>query len=556
MDFNEALQHAGILPSEINEQKGVRIPEHVREAIRGYMPRYLWIVDNYEQYDDTGWELNETARKLRRLHCEACGNDEIEQRRGKRWKIRLGQNEEHKCPMCGASVTVKHVSRGFKSIEDRVDVVWYDKSAIDPEVIVGYAAHCARYFSEVDPREPWELDASVSIREAAAIRWGEGGVRIKTKPIWQETGNGRYEIVEFMYKRVKSMEAFSFGDTCFSYQTAPDRFLLDETLTKAVRDTPFERAWNECYLTVDGLYTMDFIARHPCVEYMTKLRMETLVRKGIARRLEKNLINWNGKSMEKVLKLSRERLGEIKGAKLTLTPELLAVTQVCEKMGVRIAARTAADVARTCAGSVSVKADLTRMLELFQPSRRKKAVKYLARWGAFPSYLRLSDFEDYWSTETELGGNLDRDDEAFPSNFQAAHDRAVARRKAAANALLDAAIRNRAKKLSKRYGFEFGGLILRPAESAKEVIHEGEALHHCVARYVEKYAEGKTVICVLRRAVEPEKPWRTVEISTKGDVLQDRGLHNDWGKWNMIDEKYRAMLDLFWQAWKERGKAA
>lgn len=555
MTFEEALQHAGIFPGADGEEKGVRISPGVRESIRDKLPRYLWIVDNYERYDDIGWPMNDGGRKLRRLHCEACEGDQVEEKRGRRWLFSLGQGEEHRCPMCGAEVTVKHVSRGFKNIDDRVDVVWYAKSAIDPEVVVAYGAHCERLFSLADAREPWTLDVSVSIRGAAAFRWGEGGVRVQSRPIWQYCGNRTFEIVEILWKRVKSMSALSFGTTGYGLMYhAPEMYLLEDTLDAAIRDTPFERAWHAAYMRRDGVFALDFIARHPCVEYMTKLGMETLVRERIQEQLEPNLVNWNGKSMAKVLRLSKSRLGELKSAKVALTPALLAVVQACDRLGVPCTARTAASVAKLCAGT-KVKADLTGALELFQPSRRKKALKYLAKWGDRVARLRLSDFHDYWAAKVLLGGNLDVDDDAFPAEFTAAHDRTVARKNVAISPSIDAAIHKNAKKLMKLYGFEFGGLILRPAVSAEEVIREGEALHHCVGTYVKNYAEGRTVICVLRRAVEPDVPWRTVEISTKGVLVQDRGLHNDWGKWNMIDEKYRAMLDLFWQAWKERVSA-
>lgn len=556
MDFNEALQHTGIFPGAPGEEKGVRIPADVREAIRDKLPRYLWIVDNYERYDDIGWPIIQSGRKLRRLHCEACEGDNVEEKHGRRWLFSLGQGEEHACPMCGARVKVKHVSRGFKNIVDRVDVVWYGQSAIDPDVVVAYAGHCARYFCEADAREPWTLGVSVSIRGAAAFRWGEGGVRVQTAPVWEHLHNGIWRISDIMFKQVKSMAALSFGDTGYGgWNQAPDRYLLEDTLAAAVRGTPFERAWHEAYAVADGIAALDFIARHPCVEYMTKLGMETVVRKRLNNRLEAGLVNWNGKSMGKVLRLSKARLGEIKGGHIAVTPALLAILQYCDREGVPCAAKTAAGAAKLCVGE-SVKADLKRTMALFQPSRRGKALKYLAKWSGRFARLRLSDFEDYWAAVSLLGGSLDVDDTAFPADFHAAHDRTVERSKHADSPVLDAAIRRNAAKLDKRYGFAFGGLILRPAATAAEVIREGEALHHCVGTYVRRYAEGKTVICVLRRAVQPDAPWRTVEISPKdGRVIQDRGLHNDWGKYG-IDERYRAMLDMFWQAWKERKKGA
>ena len=85
-------------------------------------------------------------------------------------------------------------------------------------------------------------------------------------------------------------------------------------------------------------------------------------------------------------------------------------------------------------------------------------------------------------------------------------------------------------------------------------IREGQVLSHCVGGYVERYAAGKTVICVLRRTVEPDAPWRTVEITPEGRVVQDRGYRNDGVSGIAVDDKYRMLLDMFWAAWRERSK--
>ena len=116
----------------------------------------------------------------------------------------------------------------------------------------------------------------------------------------------------------------------------------------------------------------------------------------------------------------------------------------------------------------------------------------------------------------------------------------------------DELIEKQYKRLLREYGFSFGGLTLRPAKDGDEVRAEGKALHHCVGTYVNSYAEGRTVICVLRRDVEPDRPWRTVEINTAGGLVQDRGYHNDTMLGTPLTKAYKAMLDLFWEAWRER----
>ena len=54
-----------------------------------------------------------------------------------------------------------------------------------------------------------------------------------------------------------------------------------------------------------------------------------------------------------------------------------------------------------------------------------------------------------------------------------------------------------------------------------EIRREGEALGHCVATYVDKVAEGKTLIFFIRRESEPDKPFFTLE--WRGAVIQCYG---------------------------------
>ena len=59
----------------------------------------------------------------------------------------------------------------------------------------------------------------------------------------------------------------------------------------------------------------------------------------------------------------------------------------------------------------------------------------------------------------------------------------------------------------------FTQVVERPARKLIELIDEGNALNHCVGSYVDSYANGRTDILFLRRAEEPDKPWRTIEFS-------------------------------------------
>ena len=235
---------------------------------------------------------------------------------------------------------------------------------------------------------------------------------------------------------------------------------------------------------------------------------------------------------------------------------MLAVLQVADAMGARCSEGTANAVAHLLRGSgQAMKRDLKAALEHFQPSRRGKALKYMAAQCGAPEnrfQFRIGDFADYWAIEEGLEANLNDDAVAFPKRFQFAHERAATRRKYAYGKKHDADIKKNLPVWKRKFAFEFGGIILRPAVCSAEVVREGEVLGHCVGSYVERYAKGETVICVMRRAVQPDEPWRTVEIRPNGQVVQDRGYKNDWAGGLGISDEYRAVLDLFWSAWRER----
>lgn len=540
MTIDEALRHAGDLR---------HFEPSVVEGVAGLMPGYLWVMDNW--MGDTGLEEYDVPEKpCRMIRCGRCGWTDIEEQRRGRYAKYYPHNEPVNCPRCCAEVIVKHPSKGIKRMANRLDAVFYRKSAINPSVVVAIAAHCTRYFWQADPRAPWELEPEISVRGIAVFdAERRDSLRIQSRPLW-ERGEGDTMYLEgTVWKAVRSMKALTFGDEVLFMFQRPDRAALADTLPAAIAGTPIERAWSDDYWRgTDGIRALDMIVRHPCVEYMTKLGLEAFVVRQLDGALPRRLVNWNGKSMAKVLKLSRDRLGQLKGKGIHLTPNLCAVLQYVDRRGIRCGIETAEGVSIACRneGAEIAKA-LDEALEHFPPERRHLALKYIGKHRDHT----IGDITDLWRMIVAAGGTL-TDAEAFPRDFRQAHDRMLQRVAAIASTEKDRQIAARAVKLASRYGFEFGGLILRPAMNAAEVVREGQLLHHCVGSYVDNYARGNTAIFVLRRAVQPDEPWRTVEISpTTGKVVQDRGLHNDWMKYE-IDDRYRAMLALFWEAWAER----
>ena len=113
----------------------------------------------------------------------------------------------------------------------------------------------------------------------------------------------------------------------------------------------------------------------------------------------------------------------------------------------------------------------------------------------------------------------------LPRELQEAHAGTAARCDVKKQAKYNDAIRGQTGALTEKYGYCADGYMVRVASSADEIVREGMLMHHCVARYCSKMAEGGCVIAFVRTVSEPEKPLCTVELN--GDnVIQIRAKGN------------------------------
>ena len=171
------------------------------------------------------------------------------------------------------------------------------------------------------------------------------------------------------------------------------------------------------------------------------------------------------------------------------------------------------------------------------------------------------DWRDYYRQLERLGEDLTDPALLMPRDMREKHqamiEREEALRKEKELKRLEVWNETFQKKLSeyrRKYGFRAAGLVLRPFESAEEVMREGNALHICIGSYAERYMRGGTVICCLRREEEPDEPFRAVEFDPRsGRVLQDRGMYNDTR--GGIQPGTKKQLRLFWAAFdREKGR--
>lgn len=148
--------------------------------------------------------------------------------------------------------------------------------------------------------------------------------------------------------------------------------------------------------------------------------------------------------------------------------------------------------------------------------------------GAFREYT------DYIRMRKEMGYDLSNEIILFPKELHRRHNEMVLE---TGKVELDKRVKEVLerypnieklyKKLSDKYSAAAGGLIIRPAKNAAEIVMEGRLLHHCVGgdMYLSRHSKGDSVILFLRKISDKDMPYITVEIK-KTRIMQWYGEYD------------------------------
>lgn len=232
-------------------------------------------------------------------------------------------------------------------------------------------------------------------------------------------------------------------------------------------------------------------------------------------------IDWKQNRPSKMLGLTRDEVRCLKQLKLGLKD--LNMWRELKKAGIRLKLPEDLVACREC-GSNGV----IQLLEDSLPVM--KIVRYILRqirkYPQEKSKIGVSVLKDYWRLAEQAGEALCTEEEKYPQHLVAAHDAMLERVQFQKSLKREEGFRKQYEKLS-LYSFAADGLLIRPVRDEMELIQEGKLLHHCVATYAERHAEGKRVILLIRMEEEPEKPFYTLNLDTESlYVIQNHGLRN------------------------------
>lgn len=186
-----------------------------------------------------------------------------------------------------------------------------------------------------------------------------------------------------------------------------------------------------------------------------------------------------------------------------------------------------------------------------EKAMRDRLTEYLAR-----NIINIESYSDYIKAIDALGLDLNDTKNLFPMDYKYWHDMRMdqyASKKAEIDKEKAAELDKQMKAVVDTYsalaGKEADGLVVIAAVCKKDLIREGEFLHHCVGRmnYDQRIAKGESLIFFVRHAAEPDTPFVTVEFSLSlGKVMQCYGDHDS--------RPEKPVLDFVYGKWQTRAK--
>jgi len=137
----------------------------------------------------------------------------------------------------------------------------------------------------------------------------------------------------------------------------------------------------------------------------------------------------------------------------------------------------------------------------------------------------VTEYRDYLNMCENENYDLKNSFVLFPKDLQKAHDAVAGRIKHRVDAKARRKFISMYKRIGDSLAFESQGMTILCPAAPRDIISEGQALHHCVGGYVKYVADGQCLILFVRRCEDIAKPFYTIELRDR-EVVQLRGANN------------------------------
>lgn len=445
------------------------------------------------------------GRKSVRGTCTACGKEA--------GLSGVRHNAKGVCPNCGRQFTMKSNGRRGR-IWDRATVSVIQRMDSD---------HLIVRIVKASLTWPKDRPCEWSFYEAIRVIIGvDGNGKAYEDPYhhsWKSTGITRwkngYPPVFYLYQQ--------------NFYADPEGLLYCENLRRELKGT----AWQYCQIdafykgfqhTIEAASYLSAYRNIPSIEFLVKLGLFWLAAAVVYGRNPGKIIDLKGRNLREVLRIEPADLPCLQRPGAGIFD--LRLLQLQRASGHLPNADFSEFLHRS---NVTEVERLERALRYATPH---KVMRYFqqqfsnmkpGRWRGNNGIV--ADYDDYLGFCERLRYDMKNEFVLFPKNLDEAHDQAQMLIKQEDAAQYDPLIASAQEKLKRRYQFKSGGLVVLPPTSAREIVIEGQKLHHCVGGYAASMANKNCTILFIRREKREQKPFYTVEV--KDDrIVQVRGFDN------------------------------
>lgn len=426
--------------------------------------------------------------------CTRCGH------RFRTSRFEMKHNDKGSCPRCKSEGTYKSSGKGRKNLTEYFRVLVLTHRG---NTVYGTLTEVTADFEKIGKPQLRTWMSAVYVFDKA------GGTYYKHKPSWYWNPESwekvkkvslphppapmswyatpRFEKTEIYPGNLESV----FMHSCLKYGWQPDLFERYE------------------FTAYEYISYIDLHLRYRSIELLAKAGFEFFVAQKVFGRKGSGCINWNGKSLEKILRLPRRhikklRFHEIEFYKLMIFQKLSEQEKMLPWETVQ------------------------KLIEAYNRSGAEHICKFtsIIRWAAWAAEndVSIHDWLDYIRDCEKLGLDVRKNKVLFPESFQITHARLSAKVEAVEDAEKAEGIRRVASDFGMK--LETDSLVLKIAHSQSDLNVESSVLSHCVRTYGDRVAAGNTVIYFIRKVIAPDEPYFTLEIRTDGRFVQCRGKHN------------------------------
>lgn len=479
------------------------LPRGVRRMMeREAIPHYLFYSYNKKRKDMEGF-------------CCAC-NAEV-------MVAGVKHNERGICPACKEAVTFK--CRGRRGmIIDRETLQVFQRTS-ENEILVRFIKIYRQYGDE---RHPYQ---NIYENARTFLCWNGAG-EVSEEPYYLSYGN-RGGLTPWVRGRRPVLSQWQYN-----FEADQTGFLYERNLDKALKDSPWQYSQlKEFYrMRQKPLYAISYLEQYnrcPMLEYLVKLRLHRLAESvafGNHYYGSDSGFDPKGKSLKEAFGFGRSYLPLLQRVDPGLGQVKMMQAFIHAGIGLdEEMLRWCGDfnISRTENLLVPLKHMTPYKLMKYANEQYEKFCKKNPRQtgGYYRMEDVLTDYRDYLCMSEGLELDLKNSFVLFPADLKKAHDRVndISDKKQAL--AYDRQIQKQFEEMNGQYHFAKYGFVVMLPHTAKEILEEGQKLHHCVGNYVKSVVKRECTILFVRRAEERGKPLCTVEIHNR-KMVQARCYEN------------------------------